>query len=509
MTGPLDTGTTLGRVATARSPIGPQTVSVRPDPSRVYAALFMPGEEMPGDHSRAIAVIKRVLALDGSEVTSALAELHSRFADRPWLDEVFQRHFDAISPRLDAGDVPSTDRQLLIGAYFTHDVSPEGAALTNPSIVAHPDQSGVPEGSLRFIMSARAIGEGHVSSIEFRTGIISETGIAELDPAGPRLEPPSRVTAAHQRDAFWARLRDVGYSSEAAHLILDRLGATFDRAELEDAISRLDSYLITRQASRDTISQIRQIADNNYAVAFPPTSAVSERVLVPTGPTESNGVEDARWVRFVDDDGGASYQATYTAYDGRHISPQLLRTEDFVTFSAHQLSGPAAKNKGMALFPRKIGGRFASLSRWDRESSFVAWSDDGLTWGSATQIDAPRRAWDLIQVGNCGSPLETADGWLVLTHGVGPMRTYTIGAMLLDLRDPRRVLAVLPTPLVGPTEQERSGYVPNVAYTCGGLLHGDLLVLPYGVGDQTITITVIDLPGLLSRLHDAPSPGAH
>ncbi|GAC1529145.1 MAG: glycoside hydrolase family 130 protein [Acidimicrobiales bacterium] len=494
---------------TAVASLGPDTVVVRPDPSRVYAALFMPGEEMPGDHSRAIAVMKRVLALDGPDVTSALAELHARFADRPWLDEVFQRHFDAVSPRLDAGELPSADRRLLIGAYFTHDVSPEGAALTNPSMVAHPDQAGVAEGGLRFILSARAIGEGHVSSAEFRTGTISGDGDVELDPAGPHLEPPCRVTAEHERDAFWGRLRDVGYSSEAAHLVLDRLGATFDRAELEDAISRLDFHLLTRQTSQDTINQIRQIADNNYTVAFPHASAVSERILVPTGPTESNGIEDARWVRFVDDDGRTSYRATYTAYDGRHISPQLLRTDDFVTFSAHQLSGPAAKNKGMALFPRKIDGRYVSLSRWDRESSFVAWSDDGLTWGSTTRIEAPRRAWDLIQVGNCGSPLETADGWLVLTHGVGPMRTYTIGAMLLDLEDPRRVLAALPTPLVGPTEQQRSGYVPNVAYTCGGLVHGELLVLPYGVGDQTITITVIDLPGLMTRLHDAAPLATH
>jgi len=481
------------------------SVHLRPDPSRVYAALFMPGEELSGDHSRATSVINRVLALDDAEVNEALADLHLRFADRRSLDETFQLNFDAISPRLDAQDLPPADRQLLIGAYFTHDVSPEGAALTNPSIVAHPDQSDVEPGELRFVLSARAIGEGHVSSIEFRTGLVSSDGRVHLDEAGPRFETARQDTPIYQRSCFWAQLVELGFAGDIAHLVLDDLGDTFDRPTLEEAIARRDGQIRARRASRETMSWLRWIADNNYKVTFREGSDISDRLLVPTGPTESNGLEDARMVRFVGDDGAATYYATYTAYDGRHLSPQLLRTDDFRTFTAHQLAGPAAKNKGMALFPRLIGGRHACLSRWDRERSFVAWSEDGVSWDSATPIQEPSRTWDLIQLGNCGSPLETPEGWLVLTHGVGPMRTYSIGAMLLQLDDPTQVIASLANPLVAPVGEERNGYVPNVVYTCGGLIHGEHLVLPYGFGDQAITFSVIDLPDLLGRLADPAS----
>jgi predicted GH43/DUF377 family glycosyl hydrolase len=486
-------------------PVIDARVHLHPDPSRVYAALFMPGEEQSGDHSRATSVINRVLALDDAEVSGALADLRIRFADRPALDETFQLHFDTISPRLGAHALPPADRQLLIGAYFTHDVSPEGAALTNPSIVPHPDQSDLEAGELRFIVSARAIGEGHVSSIEFRTGVVSTDGGVRLDVAGPRFETARQETPIYQRACFWAQLDELGFAGDIAHLVLDDLGDTFDRATLEEAIARRDGQIRARRASRETMSWLRWIADNNYKVTFREGGDISDRILIPTGPTESNGLEDARMVRFVGDDGAATYLATYTAYDGRHLSPQLLRTDDFRTFTAHQLSGPAAKNKGMALFPRLIGGRHACLSRWDRERSFVAWSDDGVTWDSATPIQEPERTWDLIQVGNCGSPLETTEGWLVLTHGVGPMRTYTIGAMLLQLDDPTRVLASLTTPLVTPVGQERNGYVPNVVYTCGAMIHGEQLILPYGFGDQAITISVIGLPDLLGRLADPAS----
>jgi predicted GH43/DUF377 family glycosyl hydrolase len=481
------------------------SVHLGPDPSRVYADLFMPGEELPGDHSRATAVINRVLDLGDADVTEALAELRVRFADRRSLDHTFQRHFDTIAHRLGTQAAPPPDRQLLIGAYFTHDVSPAGGALTNPSIVAHPDQSGTGSGELRFIMSARAIGEGHVSSVEFRTGVVAGDGRVRVDAPGARLVTGRPRPTAHQRAAFWAHLEEVGLAGDTARLVLDSLGTTFDRASLEEAIGHLDTQLLTRQASREVVTQLRWIADNNYTVTFDADSTVSERVLVPTGPTESNGVEDARLVRFVDDDDSVTYVATYTAYDGRHVTPQVFHTADFLTFTAQQLCGPAAKNKGMALFPRRIGGRHACLSRWDRERSFVAWSDDGLVWDSATPVDTPSRASNLIQVGNCGSPIETAEGWVVLTHGVGPMRTYTVGAMLLDLDDPGRVVSTLPRPLIAPDGDKRSGYVPNVVYTCGALLHGDNLVVPYGVGDQAITIAVVDLPCLLERFARAPA----
>jgi predicted GH43/DUF377 family glycosyl hydrolase len=465
--------------------------------------LFMPGEDLPGDQSRATAVIDRVLRMERSEVDLALAELRTRFADRRSLDEMFQRHFDFLADRFGSRMRPSVNHQLLIGAYFTHDVSPEGAALTNPSVVAHPDQSDLQPGELRVVLSVRAIGEGHISSIEFRTGVVTAEGQVRLDAPGAQLQPPNRQASTYRRTDFWAQLGEAGSADETGQLVLERVNATFDRSSLEQAISGIDAHSVARQTSRDTLSQLRCIADNHYKVAFAPTSAISDRILVPTGPAESNGIEDARFVRFVDDDSATTYFATYTAYDGHHVRSQLLRTDDFLTFTASQLAGPAAKNKGMALFPRRIGGRYACLSRWDRESSFVGWSDDATTWDGATPIHAPSQPWDLVQVGNCGSPLETADGWLVLTHGVGPMRTYSIGAMLLALDDPRHVLATLPVPLIEPRHGERSGYVPNVVYSCGGLLHGEHLILPYGFGDQAITIAVIDLRGLLNALVSA------
>jgi predicted GH43/DUF377 family glycosyl hydrolase len=471
-----------------------------PDCARVYATVFMPGEELPGDHSRATAVLDRILTLGDREVSGALADLRASFADRPALEDIFRRHYAEVAHRLGTRASPSSDRQLLIGAYFTHDVSPEAAALTNPSIVAHPDQTNVAPGELRFILSARAIGEGHISSIEFRTGVVDRDGDVRIDPSGTHLETPRREPSAHSLASFWAQLEELGEADETAHLILDGLGDTFDRAALDESIARLGDRLLRRETSRSSVPSLRAMSDNNYTVTFGAGTAISERILVPTGPTESNGLEDARLVRFIRDDGSATYLATYTAYNGSRITPQLLRTDDFRTFSAHQLCGPAAKNKGMALFPRPIAGRHACLSRWDRERSFVAWSDDGVTWDSSTPIQTPSRPWDLVQVGNCGSPLETPEGWLVLTHGVGPMRTYAIGAMLLDLEHPDRVLASLPTPLIAPDEGERAGYVPNVVYSCGGIIHANQLIVPYGYGDRAITIAVIELAELLALL---------
>src|SRR5438128_2292804 len=405
----------------------------------------MPGEEMPDDHSRATAVIDRALALTDEQVAATLADVTGRFAGRHRrLDDIFQRHFEVVASRLGPGVQPSADRRLLIGAYFTHEQSPEGAALTNPSIVEHPDQSGLSPGELRFVLSARAIGEGHVSCLEFRTGVVGSDLEVRIDKPGGLLVAGRPQPTVYERDAFRAQLAELGSDDETAHLVLDGLGPRFDKAALDQAVARLDRHVLSRKAARETVRRLAWIAANNYEVAFPEDTAIDERVLVPTGPTESHGIEDARFVRFVDDDGTVMYYATYTAYDGSQVVPQLLATEDFRTFHAHQLSGPAAKNKGMALFPRRIGGRYASLSRWDRESSSLAMSDNRWAWGPATTIQKPRYPWELSGIGNCGSPIETSAGWLVLTHGVGPMRTYAIGAALFDLEDPRRLIATPP-----------------------------------------------------------------
>ena len=472
-----------------------------PDPARVVATLFMPGEDLPDDFTRVSSVIDRILGLSDAEVADGLADLDGRFASRHRdLGAIFARHFDAVAPRIRTGQVASADRRCLIGAYFTHEESLEGAALTNPSIVAHPDQGGLQPGELRFVLSLRAIGEGHVSSIEFRTGVLGADQAVRLDrPTGFLAKARSRPTR-YVRALFEAQLERLGALGETSRRILETLGPVFDRAAMDDAIAGLDRHVLSRNPARAMVDRFGWVADNNYDVAFAEDSALDERVLMPAAPTECHGMEDARFVRFVDDDGTVSYLGTYTGYDGAQLGPRLLATDDFTTFGSRQLSGPSASNKGMAIFPRRIGGRFLSLSRWDRESNSLAASDDLSSWGEPTTFQVPRQPWELIQIGNCGSPIETEAGWLVLTHGVGPMRTYSIGATLLDTADPTRVLGTLTEPLLVPSGDERDGYVPNVVYTCGALAHGDTLLVPYGFGDRAVGFATVDIPELLRRI---------
>jgi predicted GH43/DUF377 family glycosyl hydrolase len=472
-----------------------------PDPGRVTTMLFVPGEEMAGGDSRAASVTQRILALDDADVTATLADLRGRFAHRHReIEATWRNHFRDAAHRLGKSDDGPTDRALLIGAYFTREVSPEAVALFNPSIVAHPDQAGLGAGETRFVMSLRALGEGHVSSIEFRTGTVGADGGARLDDPGPFLERGRVSPGPYDRRLFHTKLAEHGCDNNAAALVLDRLDAHFGATQLDAAIAELHPELLSRAAVRDAVEWIRWVAANNYTVEFPARTAIAERVLWPHGPAELHGMEDARFVRFVDDDGAVSYLATYTAFDQALVAPQLLSTTDFRTFFVSQLSGPFATNKGMALFPRKVGGRHMALSRWDRERLAVTVSDDGSEWAQATTLDLSPRPWELVQVGNCGSPLETPEGWLVLTHGVGPMRTYALGAILLDLDDPCRVLATLPSPLLVANEDEREGYVPNVLYSCGALLHGEALVLPYGFSDCAVGFALVDVAELLGRL---------
>lgn len=476
-------------------------VQLSADSGRVITAVFVPGEELPEDFSRARAVLTRVMALTEDQVRSALDEVMAAFDGRHrYLREDFLRHFQDIASRI-ASDRPlSEERRLLIGAYFTREQSPEGAALTNPSIVAHPDQTGLQAGELRFVLSLRAVGEGHISCVEFRTGVVDSRGGIRMDPPNGMVMKGIPRPIQFQRAAFEAQLGQLGALSEIAYRLLDALGPTFDKAAMLQAILALDHHHLRRAPAQEMVDHFHLVAANNYEVGFPPETALDERVLAPTGPAESHGIEDARFVRLVDNDGSCVYYATYTAYNGRQVAPHLLQTEDFLTFQAHQLSGPAARNKGMAVFPRRIGGRYRALSRWDRENISVTASYDMRSWGFATNIQAPKRPWELIQLGNCGSPIETSEGWLMLTHGVGAMRTYGIGATLLDLDDPTRVIGALAQPLLRPTADERRGYVPNVVYTCGALAHGDLLVLPYGFGDQAVGFATVDLPELLKEL---------
>ncbi len=409
-----------------------------------------------------------------------------------------EHNFKLVAHRLGGEIQVGSARRQLIGAYFTQEYALEAAALFNPSMVAHPIQAGCQPGEVRFILSLRAVGEGHLSSIEFRTGTIGESGI-RLDPPGRFLDTGRSGPVPYDRDLFRAKLIDLGREDENTRFLWGILPSRFTAAELDVALAELSGQRVTREDSAVLADRVRWIAASHYAVEFDEHSALSERVLWPASPAESHGMEDARFVRFTDGD-DVIYYATYTAFDGSQVAPHLLETRDFQTFTVSQLSGPSARNKGMALFPRRIAGRYAALSRWDRESNAIGYSADGHRWGEAITVQTPTRPWELIQLGNCGSPIETPAGWLVFTHGVGPMREYAIGVVLLDLEEPERLIATLPEPLLVADESERDGYVPNVVYSCGPMIHGNSVVLPYGCSDSSVRIAMVNLRLLLERL---------
>ena len=473
-----------------------------PDPSRVITRMFVPGQE-GFDHrdSRTAAVLARVLALPDDEAQVALDDVVARFDGRHRdLLGAFRHHAAEVADRLGPNEQLTDTRRLLVGATFTSEFAIEGAALCNPSMLAHHDQSGVPVGGLRFIMSVRSIGEGHRSSIGFRTGVIDSTGHPTFDPAPEFATAGTIESAPLEAAAFRSELDRLESDGENADYVFDALGDRFTAADLDERLERLQANLTTRRRAARTIAMIRVIADRTYGIAFADDTPLAERVLWPSMGAEGHGMEDARFVRFTNDDGTVTYYATYTAYDGANIVQQLLETTDFTRFTSSPMVGAAAANKGVALFPRRIKGRFAALSRWDREANSIAFSDNPRDWPRATPCQEPSRAWEMLQLGNCGSPIETDAGWLVLTHGVGPMRTYSIGAILLDLDDPTIVLSQLPEPLLTPNREEQDGYVPNVVYSCGGLVHADTLVLPYGIGDANIGVASVPMAELLAAL---------
>ncbi len=474
-----------------------------PDPQRVTLRPYLPGEEvLTKGRSRAGLVLDRILALPEEEIPAAWEAVRAGFSSRHRdLESVLADHFLLVSRHLECTERLSPERELLVGAYFTHEYSIEGASLCNPSIVPAQVQSGLPAGALRFIMSLRAVGEGHLSSIEFRSGVIESDGKIVFDPTSPFVSSGRRVpNPSYSKDLFALKLEDLGIQNEISQSVLDSLPGHFSFEELLSAVASVKSPHIPGAMSRETLERIHWLATSNYEITFSTDSPCSERVIFPASPTESRGMEDARFVRFVEDDGSARYYATYTAYDGQKVLPQLIETADFVSFRVLTLNGARAHNKGMALFPRRIRGRFAMLSRHDNENIHFLTSDDIHFWNHGDPLQTPSHAWELIQIGNCGSPIETEAGWLVLTHGVGPMRRYTIGAMLLDRDDPRRVIGRLAEPLLEPERDERDGYVPNVVYTCGAIVHNGRLILPYGFSDTGVGIATTPLDELLSRL---------
>ncbi len=477
-------------------------VHIAADKSREVTRLFVPGQE-GFDHqdSRSSAVLQRILALRDDEVERSYEDVIARFNGRHRaLTDTFLRHADELADRLDPACELSPTRRLLLGATFTSEFALEGAALCNPSMVLHPDQSQVGPGSARFVMSVRAIGEGHSSSIGFRTGTVTGSGDIDFDPRPTFATTGHRDTAILEGHIFKEELCRIGGDGDDADWVLGHLGPRFTHAEMEARLRLLEDRVATRRQAGRTIGLIRGIADRSYTVRFDSGTPLSERVLLPSMRAELGGMEDGRLVRFTDIDSSVTYYASYTAYDGTDICQQLLETKDFVTFSSSPMVGAAATNKGLALFPRRIGDRFAALSRCDRESNTIAYSDSPRRWERALACQAPTESWEIVQLGNCGSPIETDSGWLVLTHGVGPMRTYNIGAILLDLEDPTRIIGQLRGPLLSPAHDEQDGYVPNVVYSCGALLHSGVLVLPYGIGDSAIGVATVPLNELLASL---------
>lgn len=475
-------------------------ITLSPDPGRVVLRFFLPGSEAVGPGaSRAGPVLERLLALSEADVVATMGDIDARFGHRHrTIHETFRHHAALVMSRVDPSIALSPSRQLLLGATFSHEYSIEGAALCNPSLVLHPVQDD--EASVRFVMSLRAIGEGHLSTIGFRCGRVGHDGTVTIEAAGAFPQTGPSTPGLHHRSVLHAKLLELGDDAENGAFILDSLPERFDDDELQAGLGRLAADDLTRSNTGRTIANLLDLSRTSYDVEFPKETAISERVLWPQMPIESQGMEDARFVRFTDEDGSVCYYGTYTAFDGTNISQQLIQSVDFRSFSMSPMAGDAAVGKGLALFPRKIGGRYVALSRSDRETNAVAFSDDLRWWRDAVVVQRPTRSWEILQLGNCGSPIETERGWLVLTHGVGPMRTYAVGAMLLDLDEPQRVLATSEQPILKPDATHRDGYVPNVVYTCGALAHGDTLVVPYGVGDQRIEIATLSISELLDSL---------
>jgi predicted GH43/DUF377 family glycosyl hydrolase len=476
-----------------------------PDPRRVIAKLFVPGEDSAVVRSRAHGLIERIAALDEDETNRLLAETIDRFGARHRsLAATFEHHYDLVRHRVDQARELSAAARLLVGAYFTHEFAVEAAALCNPSIVVHPDQSQLQAGQVRAAVSVRQIGEGHVSSIGFATAVLGPgTHLHVVDRSGP-LVAGRLIPAQHRRDLLAAGLTDDGWDNEVSATVLRSLPERFDQTAFERVLGNLPAGLRARANALATLEQVRRTGAASYATEFPADTLLHQRVLWPATAAESNGMEDARFVSFVDDDSGPVYRATYTAYDGRNIAIRTLTSGDLRQFQLTPMRGPAVRNKGIALFPRRVGGRHLALCRSDGETIGITTLDGEHRWQTPVPLHSPHRGWELIQVGNCGSPIETDAGWLVLTHGVGPVRRYSIGAILLDLNHPQQVIGELPGPLIDADDAERDGYVPNVVYSCGGLLHAGILWIPYGASDTRVRFATAPVAAVLAAMNRQP-----
>lgn len=472
-------------------------IILHPNQQRVLFRPFTPTSE-----ERITHIIGRILSLSESEVETQLAQVCAEFGERHHnLEQFFLKRYEQLRKYALTDQPLSRARQMLIGAYFTQEYALESAGLLNPSIVWHPDQSGLPGGCRRFILSLRAIGEGHISSITFRSGMIdAENRITLYQPTPFVTLPEIAHNPTYDKFLFKRKLVELGLYNDFSHQVLEDLLDFFTYFELENRVQYELEKRLNIRSHRTTARGILSLATSNYEVRFSPDQQLSERIIFPSTPAEIKGIEDARFVEFHDEDGSITYYATYTAYDGTVILPQLLETKDFLHFKISTLNGPAIQNKGLALFPRKINGKYVMLGRQDNENLFLMYSDHIHFWYTYEILLHPTYPWEFVQIGNCGSPIETEAGWLVLTHGVGPMRKYSIGAVLLDLEDPSKVIGRLKEPLLRPNENEREGYVPNVVYSCGSLIYNHHLILPYAMSDYASTFAIIALNDLIAAM---------
>jgi len=465
----------------------------QPDSSRV---IIKP--HIPNCKARVNRIINRVLALSEEKVKQVLDGVIASFSDRHKnIFEALDKNYNEIKKYIPENTQISDNRKALLGAYFSLEYSIQAAAFFNPSIIPHPNQSGLPEGSLRFILSFRSVGEGHISSVEFRSGVVDKNCDFIFDNASQYAEKSQVVSnPVYDKTTFFLKLAEM---QKPENIISQKVSDLLsDEFLLSDLIAVL--RLVIDSEHKDIGERIMWLAKSNYQIQFKPYHELSERIIFPSSHNDCNGIEDARFVRFTDDDGTITYYATYTAYNGQSILPQIIETKDFLTFKMNSLNGEFSKNKGMALFPRKINGKYMMISRIDGENLYLMTSDNIHFWQNAELLKEPENTWEFVQIGNCGSPVETDKGWLLLTHGVGPMREYCIGIVLLDLEDPVKIIGTMTEPLLMPIPEEREGYVPNVVYSCGSIVHNDNLIIPYAMSDTSSGIVTIPLAELFNNI---------
>jgi predicted GH43/DUF377 family glycosyl hydrolase len=514
-----------------------------PDSTRVIARfLYL-------DDDRSADIIRKVLAMPEEQVRTAMSQLLRGYSRRHRnISKIFENHFDRLAPifeKIEVNEVDlSTSQKALVGSYFTMEYSIESAAFFNPSIVEHPDQSELRSDEKRVIFSFRATGEGHISSVVFRSGILDRHNNLSIEPVGKMLAEADKIIRnTYNKKSFREKLNEIkDHSTVMAppimdvdeiqvpekviataisdkkdemqdkakevtpDFILDKLGDTFTYGELMHCLGGAIKDTALTEEHIKIINQMLWLASSHYEIHFSIDSAISERVIFPISATEQRGIEDARFVKFTDDNGEITYYATYTAYDGISILPKLISTKDFYDFKILPINGEMAQNKGMALFPRRINGKYAMLCRIDGVNNYIAFSDNINIWRTAKIIEKPKYPWELVQIGNSGSPIETPEGWLVITHAVGSMREYTLSAVLLDLKNPEHMIGRLNEPLMVPNEEEREGYVPNVIYSCGSMVHNEDLIIPYAMSDHASSYATVNLRELLDVLKASGNP---